>query len=83
MKRDKRFRISLSSLRALTGCCTVIWVLASGRSTHYQLHRTEIIPGYEDASNTPMKNRRTYIPLMDEVAAIKPGFQFKVRVCGE
>lgn len=31
-----------------------------------------MMPGYDDASNTPMKKRRAYMPWMDGVAAIKP-----------
>lgn len=46
--------------------------LEFGWVTHYQLHKIVMIPGYEDASNTPMKNLRAYIPSGVLATAMRP-----------
>jgi len=42
------------------------------KSTHYQEHRIQVIPGNDEASKTPIRNRRAYIPLTLGMTAMRP-----------
>lgn len=60
-------------LLAISACLFHRAVSLNGpANTHYQLHRMVTMPGYEEASKTPMKKRKAYMPSTDELTAMRP-----------